>query len=210
MGKQIALVLRSGGEFLPKHVELLVDQLHRFAPCSEVFCLSDIDVRGVQIIPLQHGYPGWWSKMELMRPDIEGDFLYLDLDTRIIGDISEICATSTLSMLFRHYATDGSKRYGSGVMYLTEEARREAWGEWQKEGPDSVMRRCKGGDQKILEWWWRGKVTALQDLHPGQLRSFKLECQDGVPPNTRVVYFHGKPRPWEPAGSLRTELQNGR
>ncbi len=105
-------------------------------------------------------------------------------------------------MLFRHFATNGEKRFGSGVMQLTEEARRYAWQEWLAEGPDKIMSRCKGGDQKILEWWWRGKIQTFEELYPGQVVSFKRDCRNGVPPHARIVYYHGRPRPWDREGLI--------
>nr|WP_145924153.1 hypothetical protein [Halomonas elongata] len=39
--------------------------------------------------PLAHGWPGWWSKLELFRPH-GGDLLYLDLDTVVRGDLQPL------------------------------------------------------------------------------------------------------------------------
>ena len=52
--------------------------------------LSDVPVDGVETIPLQHDWPGWFAKFELFRPDIEGDLLYFDIDTVITGDLKQL------------------------------------------------------------------------------------------------------------------------
>lgn len=59
----------------------------------EFVCLTNIkpmkkESEGIKIIPLINDWPGWWSKIELFRPDIfEGRVLCLDLDMIIIDNI---------------------------------------------------------------------------------------------------------------------------
>lgn len=53
-------------------------------------CLSNIEVEGVETIPLRDNLPGWWSKLELFRPGLfpEGSrVLAIDLDTVIVDDL---------------------------------------------------------------------------------------------------------------------------
>lgn len=58
---------------------------HRFV------CLTDAFVPGVEVIPLVHGWDGWWSKVELFRPGaLSGPVLYLDLDTLVVNDITDM------------------------------------------------------------------------------------------------------------------------
>jgi len=50
-------------------------------------------VRGpASFVSLKHGWPGWWSKLELFRPDIDlrGRVLYLDLDTLVMQDLDPV------------------------------------------------------------------------------------------------------------------------
>lgn len=43
------------------------------------------------VIPLHHNWPGWWSKMELHRPDLpKGRTLYMDLDSHAIRSLQPI------------------------------------------------------------------------------------------------------------------------
>lgn len=64
----------------PQHVQWLRAQFkpHRFV------CLSDVDVPGVETIPLRDNLPGWWSKLEIFREFTEA--CYVDLDTVVVGD----------------------------------------------------------------------------------------------------------------------------
>lgn len=57
---------------------------HRFV------CLSNADVP-VDRIPLEHDWPGWWSKIELFRPGLFDDrVLYLDLDVMVMQNMDKL------------------------------------------------------------------------------------------------------------------------
>jgi hypothetical protein len=200
MAARVALVLRSAGEYKPEHVHTLAKE---FDPC-EVLIFTDHPPSHVidsgDVVPLRHNWPGWWSKLELMRPDIEGDLLYLDLDTRIVGDLSDIRKIDYLTMRAEPYRPNDPRRFGSGVMYLPEAYRRLAWESWIRNPGYHMLRCVNGGDQQFLiETWTPPEIARWQDLLPGQLVSYKCDVRGrSVPSNARVVYFHGKPRPWDP------------
>lgn len=200
---RIALVLKAGGEFAPEHVQHLQAQIAEFAPGVEIVTLSDVPVPGHRI-PLQYGYPGWWSKMELCRPDIKGDLLYLDLDTVVCGPLEDLLKVNRLTLL-RDFYRDGIRKpegLGSGLMLLPEADRAEAWAAWN---PRLIQKyKAQGvGDQAFLESLGMEKAARWQDLLPGQVVSYKVHCRgNGVPAGTRVVCYHGKPRPWSPEGKL--------
>jgi hypothetical protein len=53
-------------------------------------CLTNknFEIKGIECIPLEHNWPGWWSKIELFRPDLPNTrTLYLDLDLVVIKDL---------------------------------------------------------------------------------------------------------------------------
>lgn len=198
MAARIALVLRSGGEYTPEHVQRLAFQLALYAPDRQVVVLSDADVPGVQRIPLQYDWPGWWAKLELCRPDIEGDLLYFDLDTVILGPLDDILKVGELTMLADPYKKPGV--LGSGVMYVPQTDRESAWARFIDRS-ERHMRSCRGGDQEFFVSTWGAKnIARWQDLVPGQFVSYKADVRGKkVPPDARVVYFHGVPRPWSPS-----------
>lgn len=181
-------VLRSGGDFTPAHVQWLAQQV------PGLVCLTDTDVPGVKTLPLYYSWPGWWSKMELFRPDIRGDLLYLDLDTVVMGDLSEFDVGRTT--VLADFTQAG--RIGSGFMYLVEMDRPPVWAAWVQD-PERHMRECvtqeRWGDQGFLQ----GVLVAQrwQDVLPGRVVSYKTHCHNGPPRGAKVVCFHGKPRPWE-------------
>lgn len=189
---RVCLVLRSGGEYGPQHVERLAGQVREHSS-AEIFCLSDCDV-SVPHVPLKYGWPGWWSKMEMFRPDVEGDFLFMDLDTSVVGDLEDFEGLTRLTLLRDFYRPKG---LGSGLMFLPKTARDRAWREWVK-NPNQWMRiHRRGGDQAFLERYWLDSAERFQDVLPGQVVSYKADkVADGLPKGARVVCFHGKPRPW--------------
>lgn len=177
-----ACVLRSGGDFGPEHVQWLAKQV------PGLVCLSDVPVPGVETIALEHDWPGWWAKLEMFGPSLEGDVLMIDLDTVVLR-MPEASETTVLE----NYADPGWM--GSGLMYVTAEDRARVWEAWIA-NPAKHIRE----NQRWPKW---GDQGFLQD-HIGnaarwgaEVRSYKMHCMAGLPAGTDVVVFHGKPRPWD-------------
>jgi hypothetical protein len=191
---RILCVLRSGGEYGPEHVKRLQAQL---AAVGEIdfACLADVLIEGVETIPLRWDWPGWWAKMELFRPDLRGDFLFLDLDMSIVGPIEEL-DVGRLALMRDVYRPGGLQ---SAIMFLPESERGPIWQEWIRSPEQWRARYRRGGDQAFLERFWLRRAKRLQDLAPGQIASYKADVRDGrgLPKSARVICFHGKPRPWE-------------
>lgn len=131
-----------GGDFLPAHVSAFKRQLDQHAPAATLYCLTDmadeITAEGVNCIELQHGWPGWWSKMELFRPDIDvPDMLYFDLDTMILGDIEPLLEEDRFLML-----RDWLRPHGlnSSVMSLPRRQRNLTWMHWQHHAADFIAK----------------------------------------------------------------------
>ncbi|MBO9102004.1 hypothetical protein J5287_28455 (plasmid) [Rhizobium sp. K1/93] len=200
----IFCVLRSGGEYTAHHVLRLRAQVMNHLPNADFRCLCDIGIRGVQTLPLTYDWPGWWSKMELFRPEFSGDILFMDLDTSIVGRLDDIVSVGRLALMRDIYRPEGLQ---SSIMYLPEAVRRPVWSEWIS-SPERWMEICrKGGDQAVLEHCWINAADRWQDILPGQIVSWKSQVRRALaddesgngstPDNARVVVFHGKPRPWE-------------
>ncbi len=197
---RVALVLRGGGEFLPLHAQVLAKQVERYL-CTDVVCLTDVKVAGVDTIPLTFGWPGWWAKMELFDPKLRGDLLYMDLDTVVVGDLADIASVNRLTIL-RDFYRDGKRRpegLGSGLMFLPEQDRAEIWDKWIQRPAQYIShyRMMGKGDQAFLEDWSMTRWARWQDLVPNQVLSWKVHtCWKGTPRSTRIICMHGNPRPW--------------
>lgn len=192
-------MLKSGGDFKPSHVQALQRQVAKWAPLASFECLTDMEVPRVETVPLVHKLPGWWSKMELFRPDVLGEFLFMDLDTVVVGPLDDFERVSNLTVL-RDFYRDGKKlKEGlqSSLMYIHSSGREQIWDDFMLNPPLTMLMHRRGGDQALPERYWLSKAARFQDEIPGQVVSWKVNCASGVPPEARVVVFHGKPRPWE-------------
>jgi hypothetical protein len=96
--RTVVTVLKTGAwkhqqiqtDYGPAHVQWIQQQVDRWAPPGTRFvCLSNQSIPGVEVLPLEQDWPGWWSKMELFRLEL-GPVLYLDLDTVIVGSLAQI------------------------------------------------------------------------------------------------------------------------
>lgn len=200
----VACVLKTGrwrsSEYRPEWVRWLQRQvlLNVSVPVRFV-CLSDVEIDGVEAIPLTDDLPGWWSKIELFKHDL-GRALYLDLDTLIVGSLDELLAYPHQFTALQALSSAPGRRLNSGVMawqgarldlYETFMARREHF-------IATCNRAENWGDQGFIHHHV-GHWDAWQDLFPGRIVSFKLHLeQRSLPPEgTSIVCFHGDPKPWE-------------
>lgn len=191
---QIVCVLKSGPEFTSDHVYALVDGLLEHNMDAQVVCLTDVEFchPRVKTIPLQHGWNGWWSKMELFRPGVcEGPTLYLDLDTAVVGSLSGL-SIEGFTMLPNVYRPGD---FGSGIMAWQESPHHiyEAFSKRPEYYMAQYRTTAKWGDQGFI----RDHLGYKPRVFGSEFRSYKAHCKSRVPENTKVVYFHGKPRPWE-------------
>jgi hypothetical protein len=89
---KIVTVLRSGPDWP-------ADYVYKFKKCIdknvtipyEFICLSDIELE-IPRIPLNNVGQGFWTKIQLFRPELKltGPCLYFDLDTVIAGNIDSL------------------------------------------------------------------------------------------------------------------------
>lgn len=191
----VACVLRSGGEYRLEHVEMLKRGVDEHIEHGGFICLSDVELPRMRRIPLMHGWPGWWAKMELFSPILHGDILYFDLDTVIEGPLT----IPTRLTLLRDFYKDGvhkPERVQSGMMFLPEADRARVWERWIAD-PIGHMRAFRG-DGEYLHSILFETADRWQDVAPGEVCSYKVHVREGIkPPNAKVICFHGKPRPWE-------------
>lgn len=178
-------VLKSGGQYKPKHVQRLQKQLE--APLK---CLTDLDLnlRYVETIPLTYGLDGWWSKLELFRNGLlNGPHVYFDLDVDITGDPRRLYTTEfTMCQDFLR-----PELFNSSVMSWHKPPIKPLQ-EFHEGIPAKYKRWPKLGDQAYIQ----DTVKDIRTFESGLVRSYKKECRDGVPKGTVVVAYHGKPKPW--------------
>lgn len=198
----VACVLRSGGVYTPEYVDALWDGVRSNLLLSHDFvCLSDVSVP-CDRVPLRHEWSGWWSKIELFRPDLfRGPVLYLDLDVVVTGSLDCLVQRSGGLVMCRDFIFP--KRHNSSVMAWSGNMSRVY--ETFCEDPDRVMgelRRWSAGrigDQAFIE----DCVPDAGFFQDGLVVSYKRDARAGVPSGARVVSFHGRPKPHEAGGWVR-------
>lgn len=202
----IATVLRSQpwvnprgktAEFTVDHAQWLHRQIRQHFD-GEIVCFTDTPVPGVKNIPLLHDWPGWWAKLEMFRPDIEGDILFMDLDTIITGDLKRMVAMEKTTVLRDFYSM--SDKIGSGLMFIKQEDKARVWEEFTRcpeQHMDECVTREKWGDQGFLNGIIGKTAQRWQDVLPGAVLSYKASGRRRPMRTCSVMCFHGDPRPWQ-------------
>ena len=194
------------GDFKSFHVQSLARQCAQFAPGVDFICITPERIPGVDCLSGTHSWPGWWWKYEMFAPHIRGTILYMDIDTVIRNSLSDILAVDKLTLLRDAYRT--GKKYKEGLqaslMLLPETARSEIWEDWMQHPDIHIQRLGFKGDQPMLEEHFLKRAQKWQDAVPGQCVSWKVDCGGGnafrpatIPAEARLIFFHGRPRPWE-------------
>ena len=171
------------GDRYPDHyVHILRDMVYRYLHAEHRFvCLSDHDIEDVEVqkVPNQ----GWWSKIELFRPGrFEGRVLYLDLDVCVVGPLDDLIERPGIIKDW-HLPS-----FNSSVMVWDAGTLDHIHRLWV---PEVALRLH--GDQD-----WITEMEPDWPLFPeGWCVSFKKHCTPKVPPDARVVCFHGTPKPHE-------------
>ncbi len=201
----VVLVLRSGGRFGLDDVKLLARKIHRTS-WVDLVCMSDMDFKidGVERIPLDHNYPGWWSRMELYSPRMREyrPFLYVDLDTAVLGSLNELvekipCKKTMYVPLEDFYQTN---LLATGLLWMPLESDKInwVWVQWMKARcPVSSTRMDYFLRQHIKpDVFWQELTQSVKGFKKkgGGSRKY-LESPNGA----SVVCFHGKPSIWDAA-----------
>lgn len=215
---KIALLYKTGGEYTQAHVTRIVAQIRGpgRATCPILLLTDDrhTPFPDVEVRHLRTNLPRWWGKVETCAPGIEGDLLFMDLDTTILGPLDDILAASALTIMRANIRKDRGRPfyagYQSALMYLTEPARAAAWEHWQMQGGARCIRQQpKQSFDRFCETipYWRQHMRFWQDAEPRRVAHYKKDIQrqhgGRVPEGTSLVVFCGKPRPWDlPEGTL--------
>jgi hypothetical protein len=201
----VVMVLKAGGLYAPNHVTRLAKQVRAYAPAgTEIICLTDLGDevigRAHLVLKLQHGWPGWFAKIELGR--LPGPILYLDLDTTIIGDLTpllDVAERHDLVACGSFWEPGDPHKINSSVMAWRGDI--AAIYDAFARDPERFMQEYstleKHGDQAFIADHCPVPIETWQDLLPGHVMSFKLDAFSGKAlDECRIVVSHGLPKPW--------------
>lgn len=196
----IACVLKSGGDFIPAHVEWLRRQCALHMPDWEFICWSDF--KGYGEMPLLKNLPKWWSKFEIYQDtwDESAPALVIDLDTVFVKPLEIQKEHENEMLIIRDPWKDGGRhpeRLAGGFMYLPAWARRRLWDDFSNHAVD-IIGRYSGDDQPYLHTLFKDHALRFQDHYIDEIVSYKVHVKAlGLQEDNKVVYFHGFPRPWD-------------
>lgn len=190
---KIFCVLRKSNVYDVDYVLHLKKQADRYAPGVPFNCISNVPVPCDRINMVKM-WPGWWSKMELFRPDIDGDIFFIDLDTIICDEIWDLLGVNQLTMLSDFYKLE---RPASGLMYLPKSFRNDVWKRFTQNSIGHMTKHKVGGDQAFLAECFGGRAVRWQDEFPNRVISYKAQRvqQNGMPEGAGILCFHGVPKP---------------
>jgi len=202
----IVLVLRTGGDFKFSDVSLIITHLKNKWKGKVIFnaiCLNDkfkeeTSLMGVTMKPFPNKeWKGWWSKMNLFSPELEDlrPFLYMDLDTAIIGDVSQLIPnTETLQNAFITLEDFYRPRHiASGVMWIPNGRKTNLiWEKWNLK-----KKKRFRGDQDFIEsvtsadTFWQRLTNTIVSFKP---LPRPIQWRSNKPEESILCCFHGNPR----------------
>ena len=203
----ILCVLKVSDEYVPRHVMWLKRQVEANVTVPHRFvCLSDVALEGCEWIPHRHKWPGFWSKIEVFRPDLGLDkVFFLDLDTVITGNIDHI-VTHQYRFAAMKNLSPRINGIGSAAMAWDNSAyNTDHIYERFAEFPEFHMAQNNRsgtpfwGDQGYIGSQVHG-IDYMQDLFPGAIQGYHFKggiADVGLLPETKLAIFFGKPRPWD-------------
>ena len=186
-------VLKSGRVFTPEWVTRINRQIREHIKPSRIVCLTDMDVKDCEVIPLKHGWPGWFSKIELFRPGLFNtidDFavVYFDLDTLIVKLCLDVLWTDMgITMLSDFYTPTIP---ASGMMMWCPKKHHVSIYEDFAKNPQ-FPKSWRHGDGSIIGKYCGGRI---QDIWPGLVGSYKAHHLQAGPKDYKIVCFHGTPK----------------
>ena len=176
-------VLRSGGRYTPAWAAALHAAVRHHAPVFDRFVVvSDLDMEidGVERVPLRHGWPGWWSKFEAFRSDVAGGDLAVmcDLDTVVSGPIAPLATHGLATMedwlLPSRSSTALMRWHGNELADLYAAFAADPEG-WMRPGSCGAVPNAVHGDQVVVDHLLSrsGRRPAwLQQEHPGLIDAY--------------------------------------
>lgn len=201
----IVCVYRTGGDFTPKYVYRLKRAVDRHSKNQDFVCLTDDKDLDCNKIMLKHDWPGWWSKIELFRPDIElKNAVYLDLDTIIFQDITDLIKLAEcikfapLRGFNQRYAKLGKMNFATGIMIGNFCAFPKVYEAFLNDPVQGMQDReyWMHGDQGFIASIIGLEVLGIQNFLPDNYITGKIGSDQGmhIPKDAHIMAWSGKPR----------------
>lgn len=206
-------------EFGPQTVNVLKAMVDRHYPAPHRFlCVTDDPVGidpGVEIVtpwndfihlPSPHGKknPSCYRRLRSFHPEIGKTFgprfVSIDLDCVITGDLRPLWDRKEDFVSWGDTNPLPGSHYNGSMCLMNAGARPQVWERFDPErSPDDALRAgCWGSDQGWISYCLgpgEAKWTKADGVY-----SFRNDLQQtkALPPDARIVLFHGRVDPWSP------------
>lgn len=198
--KTIVLVLRSGGDFSFRDVDLIVRHINgkwmdNVRP--RILCLWDrvsneYNLGHITLLPLPKDQAGTWSRIHLYSPAMEKyrPYLYIDLDTAVISSLENIFTLiqdETKFIALEDFWQRGKLATGLVWFPKNSEKIKKVWESFKHSSGrrmDAFLRQCI-----VADMYWQQLTSTIHDFKPNR-HNLLTELPNG----TSLVCFHGKPR----------------
>lgn len=205
----VTFVCVNAGNYLGRgadYVNILFNSIARNLPDKHKYvCFTDTPEGinpEIEIRALPGDLKGWWNKLYLFKRGLFNEnerIIYFDLDTVIVGALDDIIKyRGDFAILRDFYRSDDSKLnclQSSVMAWRADSYASIIWFEYERAGQPQDL---EGGDQEFIEKSYPLHNTdILQELYPQSFVSYKTHCRDIFPKSSKVVCFHGQPRPHE-------------
>ncbi len=199
------------------HVDILRRMVRRNYPDPHRFILITDDPAGltepdIEVFELWHDFedvrnpngsnnPSCYRRLRLFAPEpgkfLGERFVCIDLDSVIVGDMRPLWNRPEDFVIWKAPGGNSNPYCGSMFM-LTAGARPRVWTEFDP-AMSPAMTTAHGyfGSDQAWIAYVLGPDEATWAKKDGAY-SYRLQAKErGLPANARVVFFHGKPDPWE-------------
>lgn len=203
--------LKWGDKYGPEYVNRLYRAVHRHVDSTRhgklrFWCFTE-DPKGILPDVRIHDLPHsgdleiWWNKLWLfsneMPIDADESIFYIDLDTLITSDITDMLWSHNQHIVVLRDFYQGLAKsagvMGSGLMLWRHGQYAYIWDEFWKDPKRHVRELQPLGDQRWIELCTPDARAYWQDLYPDRVVSFKVHCRWGLPSQASVVCYHGVP-----------------
>lgn len=201
--------IKQGHKYGPEYVNKLFHMVRRHVEATpyEFVCFTD-DIRGidpqVRTMPLPSAYPGWWSKVGLFQTQIEGirteKIFFLDLDVVIVGALDPMLRLSVNFAVCKDWPDEimpGNRDINTSAFLLSVGSNTCVW--------EAFSDHCRAHYPTDQEYIASQIPPARRHLFPYDWTpSYKLrKLEKGVPPEARIIVFHGEPKPHQCGGWVK-------
>ena len=196
--------MNTGGHAPREEVYTLRRQVDRHLKEKHIFqCITEQEMLKAHTIKPINDLPGWWGKTNLFNlRNSHPRNLWLDLDVTITKDIDDLVKPLNGSQLriAKNWAKSGHGGCQSSVMY------------WEGASAEIISNEFDHADahwppinKPGILWGDQEWITELRDagrlnveyFKPHQVVSYKYHCRNGLPKDSLIQVFHGKPDPGE-------------